>query len=103
MLGTEKFMQFFEETAGLNPSRFLRKDGSGSLDVAKANIKKLQMRMAYCLTGITKEFLIIPVGYTNRALFAFLLSGNTKPNLSVFRRRYIKLNFRWLQSTITQV
>ena len=109
MLGSEKFMQYFEETAGLPPagvcpSRFLRIDGSGSLDIAKANIKKLQMRMVYCLTGREgKEFLIIPIGYTKQRFFTLLLSGNCKPKLEAFHRRFLKIGFTWLQSTITQV
>ena len=104
MLGTEKFLQYFEENAGLNPSRFLRKDGSGSLDIAKANIKKLQMRMIYCLTGCEgKEYLVIPIGYTVRRISALLLSGNFRPKLGVFHRRFLLLGFSWLQSTITPV
>ena len=103
MMGTEKFLQYFEATAGSAPSRFLRKDGSGSLDIAKANIKKLQMRMAYCLTGKIKEYLVVPIGYTNRGLYTLLLSGDTKPSLGSFRRKYFKLNLRWVQCTITPV
>jgi hypothetical protein len=104
MLGTEKFLQYFEENAGLNPSRFLRKDGSGSLDIARANINKMRMRFIYCLTGRKgKEYLVIPVGCTNRGLFALLLSGNCKPDIKYFHRRLLKINFRWLQGIITPV
>ena len=104
MLGQEKFLQYFEENAGLYPSRFLRKDGSGSLDIAKANIKKLQMRSIYCLTGCNgKEYLVIPIGYTIRKIFALFLSGVGKPKLSAFSRRFLLLGFSWLQSTITPV
>jgi len=90
--------------AGLNPSRFLRKDGSGSLDIAKANIKKLQMRRIYCLTGCKKkEYLVIPIGYTVRRISALLLSGNSRPKISAFNRRFLLLGFSWLHSTITPV
>jgi hypothetical protein len=102
MLGTEKFMQYFEETAGPHPILFLR-DG-GSLDVCKANIQKLQMRKIYCVTGRNgKEFLIIPIGYSNIKLFALLLSGNSKPELLCFHRRFLKMTFGWLQCAITPV
>jgi hypothetical protein len=104
MMGTEKFLQYFEATAGSAPSRFLRKDGSGSHDIAKANIKKLQMRDIYCLTGCNgKEYLVIPIGYTIRKIFVLLLSGKSKPKLTYFNRRFLLLGFSWLHSTITPV
>ena len=102
MMGTEKFMQYFEETAGSNPSLFLRKDMSGSLDIAKANILKLQPRYIYCMTGIKKEYLVIPLGFTKK-IFVLLLSGTHKPKISAFNRRLLKMRFDWLQAAITPV
>ena len=104
MMGTEKFMQYFEETAGPCPSLFLRKDGSGSLDIAKANIQKLQMRHIYCMTGrVTKEYLVIPLGYSNKSIFTLLLSGTQKPELEKFKRRFFKMGFCWLHDTLMPV
>jgi len=104
MLGTEKFLQYFEENAGLTPSRFIKSNTDDSPDVAKANIQKLQMRMIYCMTGRKgKEYLVIPIGYTVRRISALLLSGNRRPRISAFNRRFLLLGFSWLQGTITPV
>jgi hypothetical protein len=104
MLGTEKFLHYFENIAGSNPLPFLRKDRSGSLDIAKANIMKLQMRMIYCLTGSRgKEFLVIPIGYNLYRFFVVLLSGNSLPKTSCFNQKFMRFGFSWLQSDITQV
>jgi hypothetical protein len=103
MMGTEKFLQHFEEASNLNPARFLYTDGSGSLDVVKANIKKLKLRHIVCFHGRKKEYLCIPVGYTRLAILALLLSGSHKPKLNHFHKRFIRLKFNWLQGSITPV